>query len=110
MKYRDLVNHPQRAIVDMDNGTGPEYTPNMMNGSIFRIDDTVNVTMNNPENLKDGHYVRFEIKTGTSNTITFGSKYTLDGVVISPVTNSNGLYVLEGRYAEYLDIMLLRVV
>ena len=110
MKHRDLTHHPSRAIVDLDSTTGPEYTPDLDHGSIFRIDDTVNVTLNNPSNLKDGWYVRFEIKTGTSNTITFGTKYTIDGVVISPVTNSNGLYILEGRYSDALEKLLLRVV
>jgi len=110
MKYRDLTNNPQRAIVDLDSTTGPEYTPDLDHGSIFRIDDTVNVTLANPSNLKDGWYVRFEIKTGVTNTITFGTQYTIDGVAISPVTNSNGLYILAGRYSEPLEKLLLKVV
>ena len=110
MKHRDLNNYPEKAIVDMDSGTGPEYTPNIMNGSIFRISDTVNVTMSNPKNLRDGGYIRFEIATGTSNTITFGDQYTIDGTALDPVTNSNGLYILEGRYSLELEKMLLRIV
>lgn len=110
MKYRDLTNNPTRAIVDLDSSNGPEYTPDLDHGSIFRIDDVVNVTLNNPYNLKDGWYVRFEIVTGASNTITFGTKYTIDGSAISPVTNSNGLYILEGRYNHAQEKLLLRAV
>ena len=110
MKYRDLTNNPTRAIVDLDSTTGPEYTPDLDHGSIFRIDDTVDVTVNNPSNLKDGWYVRFEIATGTTNTITFGDQYTIDGSAISPVTNANGLYILEGRYNHARGKLLLRTV
>lgn len=110
MKHQDLVNFPEKAIVVMDASLGPSYEPNMMNGSIFRITETVNVTMVNPKNSKDGHYIRLEIATGTSNTITFGTKYTIDGLAIDPVTNSNGLYILEGRYSQVRDELLLRVV
>ena len=110
MKYRDLVNNPTRAIVDLDSTNGPVYTPDLDHGSIFRIDDTVNVTLSTPENLKDGWYVRFEIVTGASNTITFSSVYTINGTAISPVTNADGLYILEGRYSSSLSKLLLRKV
>lgn len=109
MKYRDLTNNPIRAIVDLDSSNGPEYTPDLDHGSIFRVDDTVNVTLNNPVNLKDGWYVRFEIATGASNTITFGDKYLIDATTIGgTITNSNGLYVLEGRYSADEDKLLLK--
>lgn len=110
MKHRDLNNNPTRAIVDLDDDTGPEYTPDLRNGSIFRIVDTVDVTVENPDYLRDGLYIRLEIQTGVSNTITFGSKYTVDGVAIDPVTNSNGLYIIEGRYNSALDKLLMKVV
>lgn len=110
MKHRDLTNNPEQAIVDLDSSTGPEYTPNMDHGSIFRVDDTVNVTINDTVNLRDGQYIRLEIKTGAANTITFGTQYTIDGSVISPVTNSNGLYILEGRYSTVNEKLLMRIV
>ena len=110
MKYRDLINNTQKAIVDLPAATGPAYTPNLDHGSIFRIVDTVDVTLNNPTYLKDGLYIRIEIATGVTNTITFGSIYTIDGVAMSPVTNSSGLYILEGRYSDYLEKFLMRVV
>ena len=110
MKNRDLVNFSERAIVYLDSSNGPSYEPNLNDGSIFRITDTVNVTLTNPKNLKDGIYIRLEIVTGTSNTITFGTQYTIYGVAKTPVTNSNGLYILEGRYSLVLEKLLLRVV
>lgn len=110
MKNRDLVNYPERAIVDLDSSTGPEYTPSLDHGSIFRIDDVVNVELNEPEHLKDGWYVRFEIVTGVSNTIQFDSVYTINGTSIGVVTNTDGLYIVEGRYSTQFEKLLLRKV
>ncbi len=110
MKYRDLVHNPERAIVVMDSSKGPSYTPNMQNGSIFRITDTVNVTLVNPKHLKDGMYIRLEISTLPTNTITFGDEYSVNGVALDPVTNSTSLYILEGRNSTVLGKILLRSV
>ena len=110
MKNRDLANYSKRAIVDLDSTQGPEYDSDLDHGSIFRVSDTVDVTLNNPSNLRDGSYIRFEIATGVSNTITFGDVFTIDGAAIDPVTNLNGLYVIEGRYSTVIDKLLMRVV
>lgn len=108
MKNRDLVNYPERAIVDLDSSTGPVYTPSLDHGSIFRIDDTVDIQLQEPEHLKDGWYVRFEIATGVTNTITFDSVYTVNGAALGIVTNTAGLYLLEGRYSARTGKLLLR--
>lgn len=110
MKYRDLYNAAKQAIVVLDSNNGPEYEIDMAWGSIFRISDTVDVTLNNPNNLRDGIYIRIEIATGITNTITFGSVFTIDGVAMDPVTNSNGLYIIEGRYSTAVNKLLMRVV
>ena len=110
MKFRDLVNNAKWAIVDLDSSTGPIYAPDMNQGSIFRIDDTVDVTINNPANLRDGLYVRFEIVTGATNSITFGTAFTVDGAQLDPVTNTNGIYILEGRYSTLTNKLLMRAV
>ena len=110
MKHRDLVNNSKRAIVDLDASTGPEYTPDMNQGSIFRIDDTVDVTINNPSNLRDGLYIRLEIVNGATDSITFGDAFTIDKAAIDPVTNANELYILEGRYSTLTNKLLMRAV
>lgn len=110
MKHRDLSNYSKKAIVYLDSTQGPEYDSNLANGSIFRINDTTDVTLNNPTNLRDGSYIRFEIATGITDTITFGSLFTIDGVAMTQVTNLNGLYVLEGRYSTVIDKLLMRIV
>lgn len=110
MKHRDLSNNPERAIVDLDSSTGPIYTPDMDHGSIFRIDDTVNVELKEPANLKDGWYIRVEIATLPTNTVRFNGIYTIDGNAIGIITNTAGLYVVEGRYSAARGKLLLRKV
>lgn len=110
MKQRDLVNSAKRAIVDLDSSNGPEYTPNMNQGSIFRIEDSTDITLNNPSNLRDGLYIRLEIVTGTTDGIAFGSAYTIGGSPITSVVNSNGIYIIEGRYSTLTNTLLMREV
>jgi hypothetical protein len=112
MKHRDLTHHPDRAIVDLDSSNGPEYTPDLDHGSIFRINDFTgqDITVNTPRNLKDGWYMRFEIVTGATETITLSADYTIDAVPIPPFTNTGVLYIVEGRYNASTGKLYLREV